>query len=503
MTVRATFIRTKALIIAGIIAALTVTSCNSADDSEEYTEAPNLAVTAFSLKANSNVTGLDSAYFAIDLNHGVIFNADSLRMGTKVDKVVADITYSNLVESAVITMSGGTTRTGEIDYKTNPTDSIDFTGDVTLTLSANNGALSRSYRLKVNVHKQNPDVFAWVELEQGSTSPVGQLLAEAQNIKTVKDNGRAYMFATLADGTYHIYSCSDFNSGLTEEYHNSTLDEYAPLTETFNIANGKGYVLNNDGELLEIEFGTEPPVKTGEFWTTLIGSYEGTVVGIASINGRNTFTQYPLRECKQEEIPAGFPVHGSTNLVTLVNKWTSSPVALMTGGTGSDGMPTGATWAFDGANWVTLNSGSVPALNNASMVKYYNYRPSAAGTSMIEYEVWLIMGGTLSDGTFNRTVYISYDNGVNWLPGSSLLLLPDAIPGISGFDAIVMDLEHSASIADGWKKIAMRLPHTVEGDKISWECPYIYLLGGRQSSGNFNREIWRGVLSRMTFTPII
>ena len=79
-------------------------SCNKDSDSESFVVAPNLAVTAFSLKADAKNPGLDSAYFSIDLEHGVIFNADSLRKGTKVDKVVATITFASEVSEAVIEM---------------------------------------------------------------------------------------------------------------------------------------------------------------------------------------------------------------------------------------------------------------------------------------------------------------------------------------------------------------------------------------------------------------
>ena len=85
-------------------------SCNKDSDSEVFQSPANLAVTAFNLKADTKNPGLDSAYFSIDLEHGVIFNADSLRKGTKIDKVVADITFSGTVSEAVIEMKGGTTR---------------------------------------------------------------------------------------------------------------------------------------------------------------------------------------------------------------------------------------------------------------------------------------------------------------------------------------------------------------------------------------------------------
>ena len=48
-----------------------------------------------------------------------------------------------------------------------------------------------------------------------------------------------------------------------------------------------------------------------------------------------------------------------------------------------------------------------------------------------------------------------------------------------------------------------RIPWQVEGGIITWECPYIYLIGGYGPDGKLYDTIWRGVLNRLTFTPII
>lgn len=494
-----TFLRLRTLLAAAFLLTLALAGCNSSSSTSVYEEYPNVAVTDFSLKADSKVTGLDSTYFSIDLEHGVIFNADSLRKGTPINKLVANIKYSNLVESAIIKMTGGTTRTGEIDYKENPTDSIDFTGDVTLTLTANGGAMSRSYRLKVNVHNAEPDRLVWSSLENTSLT---NLVGEAREIKTVKEGDRALMLTLNSNGEYALYSSDKIGNSHSLLLSPSDFNGVSPRIETFTAGNGRGYFLDQTGNLYSFDLNGGSPSPTGTKWTTLIGPYEGSVLGVSEANGVRHFECYPSETISQE-VPEDFPLDGLSNLVTLVNKWTSTPVAFFIGGAAADTSLSNATWAFDGSNWVKLGKGGIPALRDAALLKYYNYRPSAAGTSMIEYEVWLMMGGQLADGTYNRTVYISYNNGVDWQPGSTLLQLPEAIPGMRGFDAIVMDEELSASIASGWKKAPMKLPFEVSGDDISWECPYIHLIGGTLSDGSLNRTIWRGVLSRLTFTPII
>ena len=59
----------------------------------------------------------------------------------------------------------------------------------------------------------------------------------------------------------------------------------------------------------------------------------------------------------------------------------------------------------------------------------------------------------------------------------------------------------SADVQDYWKARA-RLPHTLNGFDVSWQCPYIYLFGGVAQNGYLLNNIWRGVINRLTFTPI-
>lgn len=139
-------------------------ACNSDSDTTVqtgYVEPDDVAVTGFSLKADIHVLrGLDSVFFSIDLDRGMIYNADSLPKNTRITDLIPVIKYSSYISSAKIEMEGGTKRTGEVDYKAHPNDSIDFTGNVKLILTTTTGT-QRSYQLKVNVHESEPDSLCW------------------------------------------------------------------------------------------------------------------------------------------------------------------------------------------------------------------------------------------------------------------------------------------------------------------------------------------------------
>lgn len=478
-------------------------SCNEDRKTDIYENPVNLAVTAFSLKADSKNPGLDSAYFAIDLQHGIIFNADSLRKGTRIDKVVPNITFSGNVTEAVIVMMGGTTREGEVDFKSNPTDSIDFTGDVTLRVKADDNSIGTTYRLKVNVHKMPTDSIIWDENKNDFLNLPDN--ADVAGVKVINIGGRIVSFSLLDNGSAIVSRTSDLTDG---EFDTATVSSlpFTPDVDSMCADGETIYVLDTNGRLwFTKDLAFNNWTDSGEEWQTLLGSYNDTAVGISGTGagGQLSFSQYPLSGLNVKQIPADFPISGCSNFVKLENKWTQSPVAFLIGGVKKDGSLSADTWAFDGAEWIKLNEGGLPATSGATIIPYYNYRPSASGNSMIEYEVWLMVGGKTADG-YNNRPYISYDNGVNWTPGTDNMQLPKSMTDIFGCSGVVSDTEKSANLADSWtlKGISpRRLRVWTEGETVHWNCPYIYLFGYKGSA----KEIvsYRGVLTRLTFTPII
>lgn len=488
---------TKTTITGWALGALTLAtsflaSCNKESDSELYVDPANVAVTAFSLKFDSKVQGVDSTYFSIDLDRGVIYNADSLRKGTPVDKLVPVIKYSSKVESAIITMTGGTTRQGDVDYKNNPTDSIDFSGKVTLTLTANNGEMSRTYDIRVNVHREVADSLVWVDMTQ-TTLP--SRLPNPLDQKTVQKDSKAVTLIRENDNTYTLAESIDLVANRWEKREIQL--PFTPNVRSFTSTSADYYMLSTDGRLYKSS-DAETWQATGQQWSVMIGPYLDSVLGLETTANGTSFAQYPQGTLNKVTIPEDFPVGGHSNFVTLQNKWTSSPVAFFVGGTLDNGSSTSATWAFDGTEWIKLSEGGIPAVDSASIIPYYAYRASSSGGSMNEYNVWMLVGGRLSDGSFNRTVYISYDNAVHWSRGMASMQLPESFPALSNCDNVVLGSVKTAPVV----RAPMRISHSVDNGIITWTCPYIYLIGGNDPDGKLYSSIWRGVLTRLTFAPV-
>lgn len=486
-------------------AAIALGACNAEkSDEPAYEPALSVAVQGFSLTADSKVmANLDSVFFSIDLDHAVIFNADSLPVGTSINKLVPKITFPAAVSKAEIEMTGGTTRTGVVDYKTSPTDSIDFTGNVTLTLATEDGALSRTYTLKVNVHKMVADSLMW---DNTALAPLPSAAPSPREQRTVDLNGKAYTLMQEADGSYTLAVSSDLAAASWTKTALSL--PFAPQVRSLTATDSELYILDTDGTLYSSADGRQWQT-TGADWTTLIGAFGNAVLGVRQDAGRYYHDIWPRpASYAAVEIPADFPTEGLSNFNSFTSKWATDPIGQFTGGR-RGGTVYGDTWAYDGANWAKISNTPLPAMQDVLVLPYFNYRQTTTSWVQTEFSVLLALGGRAQDGSIGRTVYLSYDNGVNWMEAGSLLQLPDYIQSFYQADAVIATSPMDASLDAAWQTRASRRPadvkrisYFVDGADVEWDCPYIYMFGGRMADGRLNPYVWRAVLARLTFAPL-
>lgn len=486
-------------------------AASSCNDKKEQTEeiavtVSTVAIKSFNLKADSKVlSNLDSVFFSIDLANGVIFNADSLPKGTKITKLIPVITFMTSVSKAELKYTDTEGKEQTVNYLETTTDSINFTSPVTLNVTAYDEKTEYTYRLKVNVHEQLPDSLMWSELAVGKLpsrldAPVAQ--------KSVEFGDKALSVVCESDGTFTLAISPQLYSG---EWEKSSLSlPFNPDLSSLTASGDQLFMLDTDGNLY-----SSPDAMswsaTGEKWVTIVGPYLGSVLGIRSDASGLRHCHYPASALIADtDVDATFPLTGRSALVSVYSKWVDQPTAFFVGGRCADGSVSGATWAFDGSRWATLNNSPVPALESPAIVKYYTYRNTSDIFNPREADSWIIIGGRRENGTFNKTLFYTHDNGVTWKEGSSLMQLPAYVPALMGSDVIVMDASHTVSLTDYWKSTPSRETgmwlkpaYVVDGYDITWECPYIYLIGGYDGSGRLSDEIYKGVLARLRFTPLI
>ena len=408
-------LKIKQLIFLSVLATLIVAtgSCNSKsdDDESEIVVTPAIvAVKQFYLQANDSVLDkLDSVTFSIDLNTGVIFNADSLPKGTDVSRLIASITFANTMSKAELTFLKDNEEEVTVDYLKNSEDSIDFTYPVTLDVTAQDGLNSFTYQIKVNVHTQEPDTLIWDKVSISSlpsryTDPVAQ--------KTLYRSETAYSLIEEYNGEYTLASCSDLNE---YDWIRSSLNlDFIPSIESFTLTPDAFWILSDNNNLYFSEKG-ETWTKTGEQWISILGAYEDSILGIKSTEGGYVHTKYPSDDNFVETVLEDeFPIFNSSTLGVMQTEWDPQPFAILACGIMENGEPTSAVWAYDGISWAIINDSVLPSVSKPMMARYIVYRDTPYVFLKREMDVWLFFGGVNLNGDMNRNVYMSYDNGVNW-----------------------------------------------------------------------------------------
>lgn len=466
------------LALAGVVS---LSACKKDDEEEEQYSAGDLAtstlISAFSIKPNTKVlANLDSVFFSIDQVSGTIFNADSLPWGTDVRKLVVNVTVpsSGGVEIIMPSLTDGKSVTVGVS------DSINFTGNgVWIRVTSADGSRERIYTAKVNVHQCNPDSLQW----QTQSLPLPCAgLAGLKEQQTVEFKGE---YRCLARGSKTVlYSSADPSLTTWDATDVTSLPADADIN-SLTATSDALYLLCGSGALMTSADGINwHEAQNG--WTHLYGAYGDDVVGVKD----SGWITYPAGN--SGTIPAGMPVSATSRLWTFTNEWAITPQALFVGGIDVRGNYSGNAWGFDGTNWMQLSglmqARMLPAARNMTLFPYFTFKVNNKNFMVSRQSAWIAFGGQLADGTVNRKLYVSLDNGVNWNTGADDLQLPAEIAPRTQPSVLLVEKTFTASRA-------VR-PIT------SWNAPYIYLMGGYDAQGTLFNQTWLGVINRMTFKPL-
>lgn len=480
-------------------------SCNKDNDSSTsssvtdysvYSSATTL-VSAFALKANTKVlNNLDSVKFAIDQERGLIYNADSLPKGTNVSALLVDVTCATTVASRQFIMKNGTRLNDTtLTYTGSTTDSIDFTGDVTLRITSRDGNHTRDYKVSVNVHKEDPDTIMWNMSQRRDLPNISGTIAAS---KTVLQDG-LFLCLTLDNANY-ILSTSDDPAAGTWSKTTLTLP-FEPMVPSFTASNNALYLLDTSNNLYTSTDNGVSWSDCGVRWHTIIGAYGNRILGVMQEDGEWKHDEYPRDDDFEPTVTAStFPVEGMSQLVMASNGWSSNQQVMMAGGMLADGSFSNTVWGYDGNRWGLLSTtgsgNALPKLRDATMFCYYTYITSSVTFTPKKYETWMVVGGILEGGSLNTVTYTSRNQGINWSEGVSSVQLPDYMPAFYGAQAF----SFIRTITKNGVLRAYNPGYTT--DVTEWDCPFIYLFGGYNANGQALISIWEGVLTRMTYKPV-
>lgn len=215
------------IIVIMLTAVLAMSSCIKSDESET-TLYGDAYITAFSLGTlnrylhTTSAAGTDSIYkvavtgssykFKIDQVNRLIYNTDSLPVGTDVAHVICNISTRNNGLAVIKDVSSDTLR-----YYSS-SDSIDFTQPRDIRVYASDGSGYNTYTIHVNVHQEEGNKFVWQQTDNnwtpdvtpqnlpqgikqriGSSSTEQYALSDDNRLMVSKDNGETWQEETLDD----------------------------------------------------------------------------------------------------------------------------------------------------------------------------------------------------------------------------------------------------------------------------------------------------------------
>ncbi len=456
-------------------------ACN--DDPEGYDTSVDYAstqITAFSLKSNSTVlNNLDSVYFSIDLNSARIYNADSLPYGTKTNRLQVELTTDNCS-----TVELHFPREGKSDsivnYLTNPNDSIDFSlGAVKLHLISADKVATRDYYINVNVHKVVSDSLCW-NLKSPESLP--SAISTMSDQRTVEFNNKVYTFVT--DGTTRA-SLNIADYPLAASTPTTFNFPFTPRLSTLTSTTTTLYILDQNGSLYSSIDGTSWN-SCNQTWESITAPYGDTLLGIANLNGKLTHVSYPSGPTSTVE--ADFPISGNSAAIRYVTQWSPTAQIITVGGLKSNGETTRTAWAYDGSQWACIAESTPMNAEGISVFPYYCCKTDTNTWVASTTSVLVAMGGTRTDNTIVRTIYLSYDFGFNWTDAPVSMQLPTEMPLLYNSQAIIGNTTNHVSRAV--KPIT------------EWDTPYIYVYGGFTANNTLNTKVYQGAINRLKFKPI-
>ena len=304
------------IIICLLIVACNITSCLDSDRIE-YEFSSNSSITAFSITdsivtyypavVNGKDTTLSTAVvgtnysFTINQNEGLIYNPDSLPVGTDISKVVVNITAD----------TKGIYIVAEKDSLWESTDSLNFEKPIQFKVMSEIGAFGRNYTAKINVHQQDPDSLTWSNIESNFNKSI-------QKQKAVYANKNIYVFAADEAG---ISMTQTTDGSVWSELTQTNLPAGANYASVMSW--GDQFYMLVDQELYTSMDGLNwSKVETAQRFSLLLANIHNTytqkMVGIDTDN-YYLESEDGITWTRTEEMPAEFPKSDFTSVSFALN----------------------------------------------------------------------------------------------------------------------------------------------------------------------------------------
>ncbi|MBQ7192593.1 MAG: hypothetical protein IJS00_06985 [Paludibacteraceae bacterium] len=411
-----TTLYTSVIIGLSLFTAFCLSSCKRTGSSTQTYDPTDATVRAFAFAANSNYPGLAAASFVVenlsDTGRIAVKNNDSLMYGTSLEKVRPLVSYNSRPAGAICYV-------GDTSYILTNYDTLDLSKKpVLLRVFAADRTHEKYYRIILNVHQADPDVYTWQCLNEQITPAVSaeqQALYDGKQFLFYTNNSQTTTLATSADG---VNWTEQTVSGLPGRCHVKQL-LFDSLKHLFIYAQDTAYYLSEDGKSWEENVQENAQYRILSLWTTfnneIWASVQHRTDGLCAIATLNTETMelHPYINADINDLPISD--FSTVNFLSSAGR----PHALIAGGYTKNGKMIGTHWAIEAINGnyrlVRMHDISLP-------IKPF------AGAAIINYNNRLQWyGGVNADYTpFTKQRY-SLDEGMTWIDNTDTIhyLLPE------------------------------------------------------------------------------
>ena len=209
---------------------------------EEVNLSTETRVNTFTFYEDTLNPGLTEAVFKIEHKSwpdtGLIYCVDSLRYGTCLDSVVPQVTY-------VITPSSAVFVTPDTTLVSTGLDTLNMNHNpIYLYVQAADTFYRRCYRIEVNVHQADPELYVWKKLSDGIFAPQNcDMKAFFSNdlISLYVNNGFSTTIYQSSNGS--LWKTTDAPTGLPTPCHVRDILQHGDTL--YYIANDKLYTSTN------------------------------------------------------------------------------------------------------------------------------------------------------------------------------------------------------------------------------------------------------------------
>lgn len=427
---------------------------------------------------SDSVPALSKAIFSLawddEYKDSVIVNLDSLPFQTNITKVTPKFIFRSTAGSTVFLKDENNLPIDTIALS--GTDTLDFTKVYKIKNTAEDKTKARTYFIKVNVHKVQPELYQWNKV----VNKIFTHAATQQKAVYFKNNFLLY----VSSGTNnYLYASTNANNWVDKSTALAGFPTDCHMREMIQF-NSKLYVISSDSKLYSSTDGFSWSVESitlsdNNFsLSSLLYIYKANLWAIMKSKTDNSYNFATSSDAKvwtvKAQIPVNFPIRDFASLGFLTRNNLSK--ALVAGGYSASGKLLKNVWSSENGNyWLDFS--------NENSTYGFN-----AGSSIISYDNKLLLFGGINElGKVIQKPYLeSKDEGLSWN-------VPDTI------NNRIQQMIISSTNDTSYIKYEPRAYQSVISTKIGRDS-LVYLIGGvNPSESAIYSDVWVGKLNRLGF----